>query len=147
MNLSTRSRYATRAMIQIAEHHGKSPVSLRTIEETQKISRNYLQQLMPPLKNEGLLHVAKGKSGGFMLARPPSEITIGDIIRAQEGEISLVECVGEDGLCDFEGECPSREIWAEASRRLDEYFDSLTLEDVLKTWEKKRKRRRKGRKT
>ncbi len=135
-------------MIQIAEHYGESPVSLKTIEENQKISRNYLQQLMPPLKNKNLLRVAKGKSGGFMLARPPSEITIGDIIRAQEGEIDLVECVGEDGLCDFESECPSREIWAEASRRLDEYFDSLTLEDVLKTWKKKRRRRmRKGKKT
>jgi Rrf2 family protein len=132
-------------MIQLAEHYGESPVSLKTIEEHQKISRNYLQQLMPPLKNKGLLRVAKGKSGGFMLARPPSEITIGDIIRAQEGEIGLVECVGEDGLCDFESECPSREIWAEASRRLDEYFDSLSLEDVLKTW--KKKRRRQGKKT
>jgi Rrf2 family protein len=130
-------------MVQIARHYGKSPVSLRTIEEHQKISRNYLQQLMPPLKNEGLLRVVKGKKGGFMLARPPSEIKIGEIIRAQEGEIGLVECVGESGLCDFEKECPSREIWAEASRRLDEYFDSLTLEDVLKRWEKKRKRARK----
>ncbi len=146
MNLSTRSRYATRAVIQIAEHYGESPVSLRTIEENQKISRNYLQQLMPPLKSKGLLRVAKGKSGGFMLARPPSEITIGDIIRAQEGEIRLVECVGEDGLCNFERVCPSREIWAEASRRLNEYFDSLTLEDVLKAWEQKR-RRKKGKKT
>jgi Rrf2 family protein len=134
-------------MIQIAEHYGESPVSLKTIEENQKISRNYLQQLMPPLKNENLLRVAKGKSGGFMLARPPSEITIGDIIRAQEGEVGLVECVGEDGLCDFESECPSREIWAEASRRLDEYFDSLTLEDVLKTWKTKRRKKKKGKKT
>jgi Rrf2 family protein len=134
-------------MIQIAEHYGESPVSLKTIEENQNISRNYLQQLMPPLKNENLLRVVKGKSGGFMLARPPSEITIGDIIRAQEGEIGLVECVGEDGLCDFESECPSREIWAEASRRLDEYFDSLTLEDVLKTWKTKRRKKKKGKKT
>jgi Rrf2 family protein len=130
-------------MVQIARHYGKSPVSLKTIEEHQKISRNYLQQLMPPLKKEGLLRVTQGKKGGFTLARPPSEIKIGDIIRAQEGEIGLVECVGESGLCDFEKECPSREIWAEASRRLDEYFDSLTLEDVLKNWEKKRKRARK----
>ena len=129
-------------MLQIARNYGKSPVSLKTIEEDQKISRNYLQQLMPPLKNKGLLRAAKGKNGGFMLARPPSKITIGEVIRAQEGEIGLVECVGETGLCDFEKECPSREIWAEASRRLDEYFDSLTLEDVLKTWEKKRRRKK-----
>jgi Rrf2 family protein len=128
-------------MIQIAESFGESPVSLKTIEQRQKISRNYLQQLMLPLKNEGLLRVTQGKHGGFMLARPPSEITIGEIVRAQEGEIALVECVGESGLCGFEGECPSRDIWAEASRRLDDYFHSVTLEDAVEMWEKKKKRR------
>lgn len=132
-------------MIQIAENFGKSPLSLKTIEQHQKISRNYLQQLMFPLKNEGLLRVAQGKSGGFMLARPPSEITIGEIVRAEEGALTLVECVGESGLCDFEKECPSQDIWAEASRRLDEYFDSVTLEDAVKMWEKKKRKRRKKR--
>lgn len=143
MNLSTRCRYATRAMIEMAKEFGKGPMSLKAIEESQQISRQYLQQLMPPLKKEGLIRVVKGKNGGFMLARPPSEIRIGEIIRAEQGDIAIVECVQNGDLCEFEPQCPSRDIWVEASQRLNEYFDSLTLEDVLKSWEKKKRGRKK----
>ena len=142
MNLSSRCRYATRAMIEMAREFGKGPMSLRTIEENQQISRQYLQQLMPPLKKEGLIRVVKGKNGGFMLARPPAEIRIGEIIHAQQGDIAIVECVQNGDVCDFELQCPSRDIWVEASRRLNEYFNSLSLEDVVKSWEKKKKRSR-----
>ena len=102
MNLSSRCRYATRAMIEMAREFGKGPMSLRTIEENQQISRQYLQQLMPPLKKEGLIRVVKGKNGGFMLARPPAEIRIGEIIHAQQGDIAIVECVQNGDVCDFE---------------------------------------------
>ncbi len=146
MNLSSRCRYATRAMIEMAKEFGKGPMSLRTIEENQQISRQYLQQLMPPLKKEGLIRVVKGKKGGFMLARPPSEIRIGEIIHAQQGDIAIVECVQNGDVCEFEPQCPSRDIWVEASRRLNEYFNSLSLEDVVKSWEKKKRRTRKKKK-
>ena len=146
MNLSSRCRYATRAMIEMAKEFGKGPISLRTIEENQQISRQYLQQLMPPLKKEGLIRVVKGKNGGFMLARPPADIRIGEIIHAQQGDIAIVECVQNGDVCDFEFQCPSRDIWVEASRRLNEYFNSLSLEDVLKSWEKKKKQARKKKK-
>ncbi len=72
-----------------------------------------------------------------MLARAPSEITIGDILYAQEGEIALVDCVANGDICYHESICPSRDIWMEASRLLSDYFYSLTLEDVLKDWGKK----------
>lgn len=127
-------------MIEMAKEFGKGPMSLKAIEESQQISRQYLQQLMPPLKKEGLVRVVKGKKGGFMLARPPSKIRIGEIIHAQQGEIAIVECVDNGGVCEFEPQCPSRDIWVEASRRLNEYFNSLTLEDVVKMGEKKKKR-------
>jgi len=147
MNLSTRCRYATRAMIEMAKEFGKGPLSLKAIEESQQISRQYLQQLMPPLKKEGLIRVVKGKNGGFMLARPPAEIKIGEIIHAQQGDIAIVECVQNGAVCEFESECPSRDIWVEASRRLNEYFNSLSLQDVLKDWEKKKKRARRKKKS
>ena len=143
MNLSTRCRYATRAMLEMAKEYGKDPVSLKEIEERQQISRQYLQQLMPPLKKEGLIRVVKGKGGGFFLARKPSDIRIGEIIHAQEGNIAIVECVGTDDLCFHEDQCPTRDIWVEASRRLNDYFNSLTLEKVLKDWEKKEKPQKK----
>lgn len=143
MNLSSRCRYATRAMIEIAKEYGRGPVSLKTIEEAQHISRQYLQQLMPALKREGLIRASKGKNGGFMLARPPAKIKIGEIVRAQEGEIAIVDCVADKDLCDFQGQCPSRDIWVEASRLLSDYFDSMTLEDVLESWKKKTRRYKK----
>jgi len=147
MNISSRCRYATRAMIEIAKQYGKDPVPLKTIEEKQHISRQYLQQLMPALKREGLIRASKGKNGGFMLARPPAKIKIGEIVRAQEGEIAIVDCVADKDLCNFQGQCPSRDIWVEASRRLNDYFDSMTLEDVLESWKKKKRRtKRKKRK-
>ena len=140
MYISSRCRYATRAMIEIAKQYGKDPVPLKTIEEKQHISRQYLQQLMPALKREGLIRASKGKNGGFMLARPPAKIKIGEIVRAQEGEIAIVDCVADKDLCNFQGQCPSRDIWVEASRRLNDYFDSMTLEDVLESWKKKKRR-------
>ena len=78
-----------------------------------------------------------------MLARPPSKIRIGEIIHAQQGDIAIVECVQNGDVCEFESQCPSRDIWVEASRRLNEYFNSLSLEDVVKSWEKKRRTRKK----
>jgi len=146
MNISSRCRYATRAMIEIAKQYGKDPVPLKTIEEKQHISRQYLQQLMPALKREGLIRASKGKNGGFMLARPPAKIKIGEIVRAQEGEIAIVDCVADKDLCDFQGQCPSRDIWAEASRLLNDYFNSMTLEDVLDSWKKKKRRKKKKKK-
>ncbi len=144
--LSPRCRYATRAMIEMAKQYGEGPVSLKTIEENQNISRKYLQQLMPPLKRDGLVRVVKGKGGGFLLARPPSEIKILEIIHAEEGKLVVVECVEHEDLCDFSDQCPSREIWLNASKVLEEYFASMTLEEVVKRWDRKVNRKVKRKK-
>jgi Rrf2 family protein len=130
MDISCRGRYATRAMLELADADITKPTPLSTIAENQNISRKYLQQLMSGLRRAGLVRVVKGFRGGFMLAREPGEITVGEILRALEGDLSLVECVRYEHSCPRNEICPTRGLWTKASRVIEEYFDSITLEDV-----------------
>lgn len=130
MDISCRGRYATRAMVELANHDGHIPVPLSKIAENQGISRKYLQQLMSGLRRAGLVRVAKGFKGGFMLSRPANEISVGEILRALEGDLDLVECVRHDGMCEREEKCLTRGMWTKASQMLEGYFDSITLEDL-----------------
>ncbi len=130
MELSCRGRYATRAMVELAAHDTGKPIPLSQIAENQDISRKYLQQLMAGLRRAGLVHVVKGFKGGFMIARPPDQIRVGDILRALEGDLALVECVRHDHICDRVEACRTRDLWSEATRVLENYFDSITLADL-----------------
>ncbi len=132
MQLSCRARYATRAMIELALHHGKVPLSLATISENEGISKKYLTQLMGPLKRAGLVRVVRGKNGGFVLSRAPSQITLGDILYTVEGDMSLIDCVSEPQVCGRYPECLSRATWIELSGMINDYLKRTTLEDVLK---------------
>jgi Rrf2 family transcriptional regulator, cysteine metabolism repressor len=142
MQISTPCRYLIRAMIELADKYGEGPVSLKTIEENQHISWRYLQQLMPSLKIDGMVRVIKGNRGGYLLARHPSEITVGAIIKAQKGCIAFVDCIKHDS-CEYIPECPSRDLWIEVSKLVENYFDSMTLEEICKRWHKKLKSNKK----
>lgn len=131
MDISCRGRYATRAMLELATAEPGVPVPLSKVSERQEISRKYLQQLMSGLRRAGLVRVVKGFKGGFMLSRPPDEIRIGDILRALEGDLGLVECVRYQDLCPRKRDCLTHDVWARASQVLEEYFDSITLSSVL----------------
>ena len=132
MRLSCRGRYATRAMIELGLHHGKEPLPLKVIEKNQGISKKYLTQLMSGLKLAGLVRVVRGKKGGYLLARPPSEITMADILFSVEGDMSLVDCVQDKRLCYRSDECLAIPTWVELSQLIKNYLKSTTLEDVLK---------------
>lgn len=132
MDISCRGRYATRAMLELAASDTGAPVPLSRISERQEISRKYLQQLMSGLRRAGLVRVVKGFKGGFMLARPAEEISVGDILRALEGDLGLVECVRYEDLCARRSDCLTHDIWATASRVLERYFDSISLTAVLR---------------
>ncbi len=132
MRLSCRGRYATRAMMELALHHGKKPLPLAIISKNQGISKKYLTQLMGPLKRADLVRVARGKTGGFVLARHPSKITLGDILYAAEGDMSLIDCVKDPGFCYRSEDCLSRATWLELSQLIKDYLNSTTLADVLK---------------
>jgi Rrf2 family protein len=131
MYLSTRGRYATRAMLELAQHYAEAPLSTAAISQSQGISERYLQQLLGTLKRAGLVRVVMGPGGGYTLAGPPTGIRLSAILDAVEGRLALVECVRKQSYCPRAPECLSRGVWLEASELLNRYYSSLTLADVL----------------
>ncbi|TYO95092.1 RrF2 family transcriptional regulator [Desulfallas thermosapovorans] len=134
MRLSTRGHYGLKAMFDLAEHYGSEPIPLKTVAERQNISDNYLEQLIAVLRKAGLVKSVRGAQGGYILAREPGNITVGDIIRAMEGPIAPVDCVSEvePTECDQAESCITRMVWARVRDRLAEVMDSITLADMLR---------------
>ncbi len=130
MKLSTRGRYAVRAMVDIALNYSKEPVVLSGVARRQEISAQYLEHLTRPLKVAGLVRSVRGANGGFVLAKPPSMIKISDIIRAVEGSTALVDCVDDPTQCQRASSCLTRGIWVKATEVVDQVFDSITLQDL-----------------
>jgi len=131
MKLSTRSRYGTRMMIDLAEHYDEGPVQTGQIAGRQNISLKYLEQLIIPLKKCDFIKSTRGPKGGHMLAKPPDEITIGEIVRVLEGKGMLTDCIGESNACERSDICPARDIWKMATNALYGKLDSLTLSEVI----------------
>lgn len=130
MKLSTKGRYATRAMLDLALHYGGGPVLLKDVARRQQISERYLEQLALSLKAAGLVTSMRGARGGFVLARPPSEIRLCDIIEAVEGSLAPVECVDDPGVCPRAGLCAAQEVWAEMKAAISKILGSKTLQDL-----------------
>jgi len=131
MKISTRGRYSTRAMLDLALHFGKGPVLIRDISKRQRISKGYLEQLFIPLRSAGLVRGLRGASGGFTLARPPTEIRLSEIIRATEGSSAPAVCVDEGNPCAQSRECVTRDVWSEIKRACDNVLESKTLQDLV----------------
>ncbi len=131
MRLSTRGRYATRALLDLALHYGQQPVTLGAIASRQQISEQYLEQLIGPLKVAGLVRSIRGPSGGLVLARSPSLICIGHIIQAVEGSTALVECVDHPRTCSRVNGCLTRRVWVKATEAVNSVFGSITLQDLM----------------
>ena len=131
MKISTRGRYGTRMMLDLAAHHDQGPTPLREIAKRQDLSVKYLEQLIIPLKAAGYIRSVRGARGGYTLARKPDKISVGQIIKVLEGGLSLVDCVEDPKICEREKNCPTRDIWLRMSQRLMEELSSLTLRDVL----------------
>ena len=131
MKLSTRGRYAARAMLDLALNYRQEPVVLSAIARRQQISEQYLEQLVSPLKVAGLVRSVRGANGGFILAKSPSLIRIGHIIRAVEGSTALVDCVDNPQACSRADDCLTRKVWVKATEAVDNVFDSITLQDMI----------------
>jgi len=135
MKLSTRSRYGTRLMQDLAQHYDEGPVRIGEIAKRQDISVKYLEQLIIPLKRSNLIKSIRGVKGGHMLARPPGQITVGQIVKALEGAIELVDCIENPEECERSGSCLTRSIWEDASKAMYEKLNSITLSEMLETKE------------
>ena len=130
MRLSTRTRYAVRAMIELARHETNRPLQLKIIAERQEISVKYLEQLVAVLKSAGLVTSVRGSRGGYILARAANQITISDILHCVEGPIVTVECVEDANRCARAAECAAREVWKKVERAIESVLQSITLQDV-----------------
>jgi len=139
VKISTKARYGTRAMIDIGEHFGKGPVSLRKLAERQCISMKYMEQIVPLLKASGLIRSTRGALGGYVLAKEPGEISLRDILQALEGSWSLVDCLDDDKLCDLAKECVTYEIWLDIQTAIYRILDSTTLADMINRHREKAK--------
>jgi Rrf2 family protein len=131
MRLSTRGRYGTRLMVDLAQHYADGPIPLAAIAKRQGLSAKYLEQLIILLKGAGLLRSVRGRRGGYMLARKPEEISVGEIVETLEGRLSVVDCVLEPDLCYRAIECPTRDIWVGMTEMIKKQLFSLSLGNIL----------------
>ena len=131
MKLSTRGRYGIHAMYDLALNASGGPQSIKAIAEREGIPEAYLEQLIAVLKRKGLVNSTRGAQGGYMLARQPEEITVGDVLRALEGGLSLVDCIDEEDACGKSCACPSRIVWMKLRDGLNAIVDGISLRDMI----------------
>lgn len=132
VKVSTRGDYACRALLSLTLHPDQSPTSVRDIAERTALPQPYLEQILLALKGAGLVRSKRGVGGGYVLARSPSEITLGDIVSAVDGPIALGD-FGDphtDGACDHEGQCALLAIWSEVGSQMRRLLDARTLADT-----------------
>jgi Rrf2 family protein len=143
MKLTTRARYALRAMIQIARNseEGK-PVNLSDIAAKTQVSRRYLEQLVMPLKSASLLRGMSGKDGGYVLARPADQIRVGEIVEAAIGPINIVDCVENPESCMKADWCECRPLYVMLNDRITDAFNAFTLADLAEDRVKRDKGKR-----
>ncbi len=141
IRLSTKGRYGTRLMLNLAHNYnnGNDAIILKNVSDSEEISIRYLEQIIIPLKINKLVKSIRGAGGGYILARHPSQIQLSDILNSLEGTMSLVDCVEDDDYCDRVDVCATHEVWKEASSMLQDYFESLTLQDLTDREDKKKK--------
>lgn len=134
MGISTRTEYATRALLDLALMDGTRHVKTSDIARRQHIPKKYLEQILLMFKNEGLVLSKPGLHGGFTLARPASQISIAEVVRAAEGPLAPVRCVSETAYapctCPDEGTCPLRDTWRQARDAMVSVLEKVTLADV-----------------
>jgi len=131
MKMSTKGRYAVRILLSIARYQKNGPVPKKIIAAEEAISADYIEQIIVPLKNEGLVIGIRGVKGGFQLAKEPSQITIFDILCASEGNMRLVDCAHMDCRGRDKNKCAARPVWEGAFKVMRDYFSGITLRDLL----------------
>jgi Rrf2 family protein len=136
MRLSTRGEYGLRTMASLAYAYANGPVSLAQIAKEENISLAYLEQLIRVLRQKGLVKSTRGAHGGYVLAKAPDQITVGDVIRALEGPIAPVDCASEDEgscRCNRQSGCRTRVIWERLRDSIADTLDATTLADLIES--------------
>lgn len=130
MKLSTKGKYGLYAMFYLAQHAGSGPQPLKSVAEI-GVPEDYLEQLLGNLRRAGLVTTVRGAQGGYQLAMEPGSITVGDIIDATEGPLSMSDCVGDESCCHRSGQCKTRRVWEYLSTSINDLLQSISLQDML----------------
>jgi len=134
LKVSTKGRYALRMLLDLAEHGGGF-ISLKEIAERQNISKQYLEQIVSLLNTSNILRTNRGKQGGYMLAKRPSEYTVREILRITEGNLAPITCLEEEiNQCDKAGYCKTLPMWTGLKKVINDYLSSITLQDMLEQY-------------
>lgn len=137
MKISTKGRYGLRAMLDLAANYSGEQVSVKSIAERQDISENYLEQVFSALRKAGLVKSVKGAQGGYVLTDVPSKIKLSNILKALEGEISVVEIDGQPTSKTNKAEKVIAElVWDKINECINSILGSLSLEDLLDEYKK-----------
>ncbi len=132
IKLSTKTRYGLRALLYMAERYdGQRTVPVGEIAKEQEVSEKYLEQLFLKLRRSKLIRSVRGAQGGYMLGRPPEDITIACVVDSLEGDITFADCLLPGG-CRNQGTCPTHELWSRLKGSIDEILEDTTLADLLK---------------
>jgi len=131
MKISTKGRYALRAMVEMARIKSQKKITLKEIAKGQDLSVKYLASLLVKLQDKKLVNSYKGKLGGYELAKDANKISIEEIFEAVEGPIDLVFCIDHPGNCLKSSDCKAREIWSKIGKDLKDVFKKYYLSDLV----------------
>jgi len=133
MKLTTKGRYGLKAMFDLALHYNDKPITLSSIGERQNISVNYLEQLISLLKKAGFVKSIRGAQGGYILAKIPSKISVGEILVTLEGQMAPADCVGDDPeeICTNSDYCVTKIIFEKIYESINDVIFSITLQDMI----------------
>lgn len=134
MKLSTKGRYGLRAIIDIAEFEEEAPVSIRAISKRQGITISYLEQLLPKLRKAGFIKSLRGAQGGYVMAKDTKEISVGDVLRALEGDLIPVDCfelTGEGKQCEGAKFCVTKTVWKKINDSIQNIVDTMYLDELV----------------
>jgi len=133
MAISQKSQYAVRAVFELAKRQGTGATKIGEIAEAQAIPQRFLENILNHLKGGGFVESARGKEGGYLLAREPRDLSVGEILRYLEGPLSPVDCTvrGKKDSCPMVGHCPFRSLWSKAEQALAKVYDGTTFEELV----------------
>lgn len=137
MKLSTRARYGTRALLDLAVYSGEGTAQLKDIARRQEISLPYLEHLITPLIAGGIVKSVRGARGGVLLLKRPEEIRLSEVIQLLEGSIAPVDCVDHPKICPRSSLCVTRDIWGEMMKAMSGVLETTTLQDLVERQKQK----------
>lgn len=133
MSLSQKCQYAIRAIFELSKRHGKGPIRTNEIADAQAVPQRFLENILNELKSTGLVESRRGMRGGYLIARNPAELTVGEVIRLIDGPLDPVKCIGEgpNATCPLQANCSLVRLWDRAKAAVENVYDNTTFHDLV----------------